>query len=939
MKKKISKIWGVGLVVVLVTSLLLAAAPVSAGDQAWSAETLPGATGKLIILDSDVTDVAVAADGTTIYVIDSQLDPGLGYKSTDGGNTWTSMTLHGDNDDPLAIAVAPDDADIVAIIDGTSDEVYVSVNGGTSFSDLGKPKEGALGEATILYDVAVSPADAGIHYIAAAGTEGDSEPNVWYFNLEGTPDQWKETSTGAVALGEADTDTDAYYAVAFSPNFPSDKVMVAISQDVTGAAADAVRLEYFTFSPTKKWGVDGNLPVAVTIETNDGFAAMTKADLVLSPEFLGADTSTHLSFVGLDIGGDADAILQSGLFRVTSALKVLKQDIVTTAVRIQSVDYDGTNVVAGSASDNQVYRSADPTASAPTVSTATTNKRPGGTGETTATIVRFAGENVVAGTTGDMSAFSISSDLGKTFADVSLIDINTAADDISSLAMNDDASVIYMAQDDGVGASVWRKASTWQRVLALDGLADLILEVAPEDANVIYVADEDTVNLWVSQEGGDTKWFIRAAPDDIDDLAVESADTVYIINDNDTVYKSTNTAFTFAAGVDGKMGVGHSLTSLGTDLLIAGGTGGEISYSNDGGASFTELDKEAMTTDGGNIVVTATGLETGDFIFAATTTAQTHIFRWEIGQSGSTWKEIADLAANESVYGIALRDGVLYATVDDTTDSWLYRSLNPTATTPAFSTTTSALERFNVAPNNIWVTSGSTKVWAIDTAADTVFSYTDTTADIGPTLVSPTDGTETLVNQITGGAYDVTFIWSRLSVAATYDLDIATDSAFTETVVNKDGIGGTGATQAYVIGPGVGNTTTTATFNFLPDTTYYWKVRVKTPVLSPYSEVRSFTVASLPDVSPVVLEQERPVVVLETPPPEIVITPPEVVVEVPPPIEVVIPPAAPAPAPVQIPAPVQVQPISQGMLLAIIIIGAVLVIALIVLIVRTRRVV
>jgi len=675
----------------------------------------------------------------------------------------------------------------------------------------------------------------------------------------------------------------------------------------------------------KKWGVAGNVPAAVIIVTTPATAlgdmtALT-ADLVLSPEFLGQDESTHLSFVGLDITGGADAIAFEDIYRVTTAKTDLGKN-----VPIQSVDYDGTNLVAGAAADNQVYRSADPTVTAPTISTATTNKRPGGTGQTTKVVTRFAEDTVVAGTTGDMSAFSVSSDLGKTFTDVSLIDINTAADKITSLAMNDDASVIYMAMEDGVGASVWRQASAWQRVLAKDGLAGLLIELAPEDADTIYVADKGTDDLWVSQEGGDTKWFIRTAPADIADFAVESADTIYVLKADDTVYKSINTGFTFGAGVDGKMGVGHSLTSLGEDLLIAGGTGGEIAYSANGGTSFTELDKEAMTTDGGLIVATATGLETGDFIFAATDDVTNHIYRWEIGQAGTTWKEIADLNADESVYGLAMRGGVLYATVDDTTDSWLYRSLNPTAATPEFSTHTSAAERFNVAPQNIWVTSGSTKVFAIDTAGDTVFSYTDTTVSTGPTQSAPAHQSIVPINTATGGAYDITFTWARLSLAATYDLDISTNVDFTETVVDLNGIGSTAAYQALVVGPNGPNAA--QTFNFLPDTTYYWRVRAATPVVSPWSAWSNFTIAALPEAfAPVVIEP-APTPEITVTVPDITITQPDVVVNVPAPTEVVLPPAQDA-----------VSPIPSWALIVIIAIGAILVVAVVILIVRTRRVV
>jgi len=281
------------------------------------------------------------------------------------------------------------------------------------------------------------------------------------------------------------------------------------------------------------------------------------------------------------------------------------------------------------------------------------------------------------------------------------------------------------------------------------------------------------------------------------------------------------------------------------------------------------------------------------------------------------------------VYGLALRGGILYATVSDANaaTAWLYRSLNPTAgTTAEFSTTESAAEQFNVAPQNIWVASGSAKVFAIDTVADTVFSYTDTTVGVGPTTSTPAHQTVVPVNTATGGAYDITFTWVRLSVAATYDLDIATDVDFTELVVDLNGVGSTAAKVAIVFGPNGPNDA--QTFNFLPDTTYYWRVRAKTPVVSPWSAWSSFTIEALPEALPPVVISPAPTPEITVEVPNITITPPDVVVNVPAPTEVVLPLIQDA-----------VSPVPSWALIVIIAIGAILVVAVVILIVRTRRVV
>jgi len=108
---------------------------------------------------------------------------------------------------------------------------------------------------------------------------------------------------------------------------------------------------------------------------------------------------------------------------------------------------------------------------------------------------------------------------------------------------------------------------------------------------------------------------------------------------------------------------------------------------------------------------------------------------------------------------------------------------------------------------------------------------------------------------------------------------------------------------------------TDETVAFASETTYYWRVRVNIagPVKSPYSETRSFTIGTLP---------ETPIIPVEVviPPPPVISVPEAPTITITPP-EIVLPPA----------------PITPAYIWAIIIIGAILVIAVVVLIIRTRR--
>ena len=187
----------------------------------------------------------------------------------------------------------------IVVITGNTTLAYVSTNGGSTWGALGTVQEsGGAAVATIL-DVAISPDDSGTHYIAVAGTETGAA-NIWYFNLGATTPLWKETND-LTDFGDG-TVPDSAFSVAFSPNFASDKVMVALTEE---DSAPQVDFEIFRYS-TKIWNDSAGFtsyPVAVTTA-----AGLTSAvgDIALAPDYLGSDDSMRVAFVGIDITATAD---------------------------------------------------------------------------------------------------------------------------------------------------------------------------------------------------------------------------------------------------------------------------------------------------------------------------------------------------------------------------------------------------------------------------------------------------------------------------------------------------------------------------------------------------------------------------------------------------------------------------------------------------------
>jgi hypothetical protein len=375
---------------------------------------------------------------------------------------------------------------------------------------------------------------------------------------------------------------------------------------------------------------------------------------------------------------------------------------------------------------------------------------------------------------------------------------------------------------------------------------------------------------------------------------------------------------------------------VGEDEILVGGADGKVAYSTDGNESWTKL-SDGMPSDA--VQTVATGLADGDFIFAASESAGDYIYRWEIGDDDE-WDAITaddyldETGTDYSIYGLFLEGGVLYAVGDNGTDSKMFRTLNPTDDDPSWSTKTSAGEAFSSVPSalRVSVSGDVTKLWTIDTTSGAMdlFSYKDTLAIVGPTSKTPADGADIQMNPVSGESFHLTLTWETPSDSITkYNLRIALDSDFDEEVLSSAGdITGDwdeGDIVSAVCGPGAAYSVA-----FMPETTYYWRVRVDAegPVKSAWSEVRSFTLGALPEqLEPVVIEQPPAPVISVPPTPEIVIEPPEIVLPAPQPVpEIVIPEAPAAPA-----------PITPAYIWAIIIIGAILVIALVVLIIRTRR--
>jgi photosystem II stability/assembly factor-like uncharacterized protein len=174
----------------------------------------------------------------------------------------------------------------------------------------------------------------------------------------------------------------------------------------------------------------------------------------------------------------------------------------------------------------------------------------------------------------------------------------------------------------------------WQRVLCLSNANGYLLRGAPDDNNVIYVADDGGTTIYYSSEGGDNRWYLRSAPANLADLAVESADVCYI-GTGGQIRKSVNSGFTWDLPVTPELEGENvaTLNSIAEDQLIVGGYGVAYSYTTDGGTTWMkDVPFTAPPTVGGAPVhIAATGLDKGDYIYLVAEKAGQQVYRRTVG--------------------------------------------------------------------------------------------------------------------------------------------------------------------------------------------------------------------------------------------------------------------------------------------------------------------
>jgi len=267
----------------------------------------------------------------------------------------------------------------------------------------------------------------------------------------------------------------------------------------------------------------------------------------------------------------------------------------------------------------------------------------------------------------DESAWSVSFDDGYVWNQLSLID--TDINYLSDVAVSPDCNKtmlvsvnIYdeMRNESCTCDSVWLHAETlpeaeeysgqWLRTWCGELLGEDeaekergLLRLAPEetDGETVYLVDvgTDTVywnemeTLWCWDKG-------TATVDNIVDLAVKDRETIFALDEGGTVAMSDDYALGWDLPVDSEIDQGSSIAVWDDDILV-GGEDGDVSHSDDGGETFTEM--EDVASSGYVSVAFDSYFDTSNRIYAAVASwsvaSDSGVYRWVIGES-EEWKDL-----------------------------------------------------------------------------------------------------------------------------------------------------------------------------------------------------------------------------------------------------------------------------------------------------------
>lgn len=454
----------------------------------------------------------------------------------------------------------------------------------------------------------------------------------------------------------------------------------------------------------------------------------------------------------------------------------------------------------------------------------------------------------------DESAFSISYDRGVCWNQPALID--TDIDYIADTVVNGACGEIYVATVNGPDTyeccdcdSVWRSNDDGDTYLRIwcdrlrgdynQGTEWAVMDVPPEqtdEVSTLYMADLGTRTIYYATYGGLCGWDSRSTGlDYIVDISVLEDTTVYVLDRDGSVVKSTNHARRWTSPEDSKVTddsgeEARSIEAYG-DYVLVGGDMGDVTYSSDAGESYSALDDIG---DGKVRLAFDSYFDENDYIYAAVAEggADNGVYRTTIADADFESILDCDCATNfwdlevsnpdGNPYTDASTGGVLYVAYVQSCDaecpiSGVARCLDPASAqccgdlswdylftnllpSPLFSVEPDVLDICGCVTED-----GDTTIYAIDGRAyyngwdgchaefndpewGRLWQHTDCFSKAAPEPIGVHDGTTIASDPCECVNEEFILEWDRLCDACEYEIEIALDKGFTHVIWETNSI-------------------------------------------------------------------------------------------------------------------------------------------------------
>ena len=605
------------------------------------------------------------------------------------------------NPDGGLLRVETDGADAnfvaVAVWENSEVRVYFSNDGGATFNDAGEVEDGSAYLNTVA-DLAVSRETAGNRTIAIGGM--DNVDTAGLFRCMVTGDS---TSAWDDATAYDGWDDEAAFAsclvtdIIFSSNWASDKTILAMTI-AYGATYYDVYLQCGSWGTTPSWNEWSDLGIAAVPMLEDvdipmwlaDWDARTIAGITLPSDYSGVSSATRVLWVWVDYYDSATGYPACNIILVDDDNSYpLARQVEAGQVWLTNVSYLGTiagegkaiagvlgtgwydpnygspeDLLTGCCEGVQVYRNDNIySMDICCFNWEATCKPPTGrmfmevslVSEDKAYAVALQGSDLY-----DEGAWSVTFDYGDTWNQLSLTD--TYVDYFSGIVVSPDGNktmLVSVNEESGCGCdSIWLRANSlleapeysgyWLRVWCgalmgysteWDGEAGFVELPADETAgDTAFLVDIGSQYVYLNDLEPLACW-TPVAPstlNEIVDAAAPSADTLYALDfdGNISIYDHEGWHESVASDVD----YGWTIAVWGNHVLV-GGQNGDVSYSDDGGATFTAL--EDIATSGSVIVAFDNYFDANNTVYAALGDAgeSNGVYRWVIDES-TKWENL-----------------------------------------------------------------------------------------------------------------------------------------------------------------------------------------------------------------------------------------------------------------------------------------------------------